>query len=199
MDPTAKSRFSDMVNNGCVEPDEPAAPAAIGQRGERSPRDMAMSLAVLLIPIALLLVFYRVVLGGDSPSNVDPGPALDEAREAALFPVTAPGDLGDRWHVVSATFRRQSDGATLRLGYVDPGREPIQLIESSVAPETLVPAELGKAPTPSDTFRSAERVWRLYIARPGEHALVLTEQHRTIIVVGSADTKNLETLAASLP
>jgi hypothetical protein len=41
-------------------------------------------------------------------------------------------------------------------------------------------------------------VWRLYDARPGEQALVLAEQNRTIIVVGRTETKNLETLASSL-
>jgi hypothetical protein len=187
-----------MVNNGFVEPAEPAAPAAIGKRGERSTRDMALSLAVLLIPIALLLVFYRLVLGGDSPVTVDPGPAIGQARAAASFPVAVPGALGKDWHVSSATFRRQADGATLRLGYVGPDNDPIQLIESSVPPEALLPVELGQAPKPSGVFRAAERAWRRYEARPGEQALVLTEPNRTIIVVGNTGTQSLETLATSL-
>jgi hypothetical protein len=159
---------------------------------------MALSLAVLLIPIALLLVFYRVVLGGDSPVTVDPGPVLEEAQAAALFPVAVPGGLSKDWQVSSATFRRASDGATLRLGYAGPGEDPIQLIESNVPPEKLLPAELGTTAQQSGSFRSAARAWRLYIARPGEHALVLTEPTRTIIVVGETDTKNLQTLAAAL-
>jgi hypothetical protein len=181
-----------------VKPDEPAAPAAISSRGERSPRDMALSLAVLLIPIALLLIFYRVVLGGDSPADVDTGPVLQEARQAALFPVAAPSGLDKHWHVASATFRRQADGATLRLGYVDPSSDPIQLVESNVAPETLLSAELGKAARPTSTFRTTGGVWRHYTARPGEQALVLAEPTRTIILVGTAEAKNFETLAASL-
>jgi Protein of unknown function (DUF4245) len=159
---------------------------------------MALSLGILLIPIALLLVFYRVVLGGDSPVTVDPAPVLQEAQQAALFPVAVPTGLGEKWHLSSATFIRQSAGATLRLGYVDPGKNPIQLIESSVPPETLLPAELGKEAKPTGQFRSADRAWRLYEARPGEKALVLTEQKRTIVLVGASDTKNMEALAASL-
>jgi hypothetical protein len=191
-----------MVNNGWVEPAEPAlsaaAPVAVGGRSERSPRDMALSLAILLIPIALLLVFYRVVLGGDSPVTVDPGPVLEEARAAAVFPVAVPGGLGKDWQVSNATFRRATDGATLRLGYAGPGDDPIQLVESNVAPEKLLPAELGTTAQRSEAFRSAGRTWQLYTARPGEHALVLTEPNRTIIVVGETDTKNLETLASAL-
>jgi hypothetical protein len=191
-----------MVNNGWVEPAEPAVPAGesagVGKRGERSPRDMALSLAVLLIPIALLLVFYRVVLGGDSPVEVDARPVLQEAQQAALFPVAVPGGLGKDWSVSSATFRRQTDGATLRLGYVDPDKDPIQLVESNVAPEKLLPAEVGTNATPGGMFRSAGRAWRLYTGRPGEQALVLTEPNRTIVLVGRADVKNLQTLALAL-
>ena len=190
-----------MVNNGGMEPAEPAAPAAppaADRSGGRTPRDMALSLAVLLVPIALLLVFYRVVLSGDAPITVDPGPTIQEARSAALFPVAVPTGLGSDWHVSSATFRRQSDGATLRLGYVDPDDDPIQLVESSVPPETLLPTELSAGATPTGQFRDASGAWRRYDTRPGEQALVLAEPTRTTIVIGRTDTANLEALARSL-
>jgi hypothetical protein len=203
-----------MVNNGWVEPAEPATPATstapepagaaapvaepAAARAERTPKDMAISLLVLLIPIALLLGFYRLVLDGDKPVSVDPAPTLQEAQEAKLFPVAVPGDLGGDWHVSSATFQRLSNGATLRIGYVDPDDNGLQLIESSVPPATLLPAELGSAPKQVDVYRSAARMWRLYDARPGEQALVLGETGRTVIVVGSTDAANLEKLASAL-
>jgi uncharacterized protein DUF4245 len=181
-----------------AQPAAPTAPAAPRSRSERSPRDMALSLAVLLVPIALLLIFYRVVLEGDSPANVDPAPAVQEAQQAKLFPVAVPTGLGKDWHVSAATFRRLDGGATLRIGYVDPGDDPLQLVESSIAPEKVLPAELGDAAKPSGMFRSEDRAWRLYTARPGEQALVLTETGRTIVIVGRTDAENLEKLAASL-
>ncbi len=186
-----------MVNNGGVS--SPETPA-IGKREERRPRDMALSLAVLLVPIALLLLFYRLVLGGDEPIGMDPEPTLQQARSAAVFPVSAPQGLGDDWHVQSATFKRDDDGATLRLGYVDPDKKPIQLIESSVAPTTIVPAELGDKPRePVGTFRDEARTWQRYEGRPGENALVLRESGRTVIVLGPASSQHLETLAGALP
>jgi Protein of unknown function (DUF4245) len=160
---------------------------------------MVRALAVLLIPIALLLTFYRVVLNGDAPTPVDPGPAIDAARAANAFPVSAPADLGADWHVASATFRREATGATLRIGYVDPDGNGMQLIESSVPPATLLPAELTAAAKPVDTFRASERVWRRYDARRGEQALVYSEPGRTLIVVGTAKSRHLQTLAAALP
>ena len=215
-----------MVNNGWVEPDakppaapaEPAgapvadtpasdtsgatataaAPPRLGRRAGRSPRDMALSLAVLIIPIALLLTFYRVVLNGDAPITVDPGPSIQQARSAAVFPVLVPAGLSDDWHVSSAAWKRAPEGATLRIGYVAPDDDSALLVQSSVPPEQLLPVEIGRNAEPRGTFRDGERAWRGYDARPGEIALVLTEPGRTVVLVGTTDEENLQTLAASL-
>jgi hypothetical protein len=150
------------------------------------------------VPIALLLTFYRAVLGGDEPVRVDPSSAIQEARQAALFPVAVPGGLGDDWRATTATFRRQPEGATLRIGYVDPDDDAVQLVQSSVAPETLLPVELSEDAEVVGTFRAPNGVWRRYDARPGEGALVLAEPGRTIVVIGTTDRDNLDTLARSL-
>jgi len=177
----------------------PAAAASRADRGqERRPRDMIMSLAVLLVPIALLLILYRTLLSGDAPITVDPAPTIQEAQAAKLFPVAVPQGLSDDWHTSTATFTRAPNGATLRLGYVDPDKDPIQLIESSVPTDTLLPTELSAGAKPTGNFRSASGVWRVYDARPGEKALVLGEQNRTIVIVGRTDVDNLEKLATSL-
>ena len=159
---------------------------------------MVLSLAVLLLPIALLLIFYRFVLNGDAPVTVDPGPAIQEAQSAHALPVAVPAGLSGDWRVAHASFRHESGGATLRLGYVDPDDNGLQLIESSVSPDTLLPAEVGAGAKPLDTYRTDARIWRLYQARSGGEALVLAESGRTIIVVGKTGTDRLETLAASL-
>jgi hypothetical protein len=194
-----------MVNNGGVAtpeaapaPDASAEPVTVGKRGGRSPRDMAMSLGILLLPIALLLLFYRVVLDGDKPISVDAGPAIQQARSAAVFPVVLPQGLGDDWHTVSATFKRDTDGATLRLGYVDPDSDPIQLVESSTPTAKLLPVELGDDPKAVSTFSDGTRTWQRYDAREGENALLLLEKGRTIIVIGMAESKSLETFAEAL-
>ena len=160
---------------------------------------MVLSMAVLLVPIALLLIFYRVVLNGDAPTTVDPSAAIEEARSANAFPVVVPDGLGDDWHVASATFQRQTTGATLRIGYVDPDKNGLQLIESSVPAATLLPAELTAGAKPVGTFRADTRAWRRYDARPGEQALVFSEPNRTLIVIGDARSDHLKALAAALP
>ncbi len=157
-----------------------------------------MSLAILLIPIALLLTFYRLVLDGDKPVAVDVAPTIQTAQQAKLFSVLVPQGLGDDWHASSATFKRAEDGATLRIGYVDPDKDPIQLVESSVPSATLLPIELSKQSEQIGNFRADSGVWRLYNGRPGEKALVLADESRTVVVVGKTDVKNLEALVGSL-
>jgi hypothetical protein len=183
-----------------VEPAPAAeeAPIRLSKREGRSPRDMVLSLAILIVPIALLLIFYRVVLSGDAPVSIDPSPTIQEAQQAKAFPVAVPTGLGDDWHASSATYAKQAGGSTLRIGYVDPDKDPILLIESSVPSSALLPAELTPKARPLTNFRAANGVWQLYDGRPGEQALVLADQSRTIIVTGKTDVSNLERLASSL-
>jgi len=208
-----------MVNTGCGDPGpisqdgwvepvkpepEPTAPAPpsaegeqLGQRAERSPRDMAMSLAVLLVPIALVLIFYRVVLSGDAPVSIDTAPTIQEAQAAKLFTIAVP-KLGDDWHASGATWQKTAAGGTLRIGYVDPDKDPIQLIESNVDSQTLARTELTGAAAQTGRYQTGGRTWSLYAGRPGEQALVLFDQDRTIIIVGRTKVENLQTLASSL-
>ncbi|MFD0519954.1 DUF4245 domain-containing protein [Paractinoplanes durhamensis] len=164
MDPTSRTDTPADAPGGAAE----SSPAPrLARDAERAPRDMIMSLAVLLVPIALLLILYRTLLSGDAPITVDPAPAIQEAQQAAAFTVVVPQGLGDDWHTSSATFRRQADGATLRLGYVDPDSDPIQLVESSVPAATLLPGELGAKAAAKGNFRTDDGVWTVYDARPG--------------------------------
>ncbi|GIF43093.1 uncharacterized protein DUF4245 [Actinoplanes xinjiangensis] len=193
--PAAASPSASAADSPVPAAEPPAA--RLSAREERRPRDMIMSLLVLLVPIALFLTFYRVVLDGDQPIAVDPTSSIELATRE--FPVARPAGLGDDWHVTSANFRREDGGATLRLGYVDPDAEPILLIQSTIAPDVLVPAEVGAEGKRTGAYRTGERTWMRYTGRKNETALILTEQPRTIVIIGnSADTTNLEKLAAAL-
>jgi hypothetical protein len=181
-----------------VAGDHPAPPARKDKaRSDRSPRDMALSLAVLLIPIALLLAFYRGFLGGDEPATVDPAPAVEQARAAGAFPVSRPEGLGDGWRTVSARYQTGAGGATLRIGYLTPEGRAAQLVESSVPADQLLPAEL-KGGQPQGRANLPNGTWQRYTARDNEQALVLLEPNRTVIVVGDARENELRRLATAL-
>ncbi|WFE63961.1 DUF4245 domain-containing protein [Micromonospora sp. WMMD714] len=167
-------------------------------RSERSPKDMALSLLVLLVPIALLLAFYRGFLGGEQPTVVDAGPAYEQARAANAFPVTEPSGLGSGWRTVSASFRTVDDGANLRVGYLTPEGRGAQLVQSNVPPERLLPAELTAAGQPQGPADLGGASWQRYTGRGNEQALVLLEPNRTVIVVGDARDNELRELAGAL-
>ncbi|MEU8296695.1 DUF4245 domain-containing protein [Micromonospora sp. NPDC048909] len=184
---------------GAAPLDPPAPPAAVdARRSERSPKDMAISLLVLLIPIALLLAFYRGFLGGDQASTVDPTAAIDQARSANAFPVSQPADLGSDWRTVSANYQTVEGGANLRIGYLTPEGRGAQLVQSNVPAERLLPAELTDQAQPQGQADLAGRNWQRYTARGNEQALVLLEPGRTVIVVGDARETELRQLAAAL-
>ncbi|MEU5562328.1 DUF4245 domain-containing protein [Micromonospora musae] len=188
-------------------PESPAAAArksaaspvvAATRRSERSPKDMAISLLVLLVPIALLLAFYRGFLGGDQPTPVDPAPAVEQAQAANAFPVSQPAGLGEEWRSVNARYQAGEGGSTLRIGYVTPEGKGAQLLQSNVPAEQLIPTELTDRAQPQGQTELAGRNWQRYTARANEQALVLLEPGRTVIVVGDARENELRELAGSL-
>ncbi|HEX5594425.1 MAG TPA: DUF4245 domain-containing protein [Micromonosporaceae bacterium] len=174
------------------------APETPTRRSERSAKDMALSLLVLLVPIALVFGFYNVVLDGDKPGVIDPGPTVALARADNAFPVSEPTGLDAGWHPIRADFRRVDGGQTLRIGYVTPANGGVQLVQSNVPAERLLPAELTERGRPEGVVELAGRSWQRYTARPGERALVLLEPDRTVIVVGSAAESELRHLAAKI-
>ncbi|MGC4887003.1 MULTISPECIES: DUF4245 family protein [unclassified Micromonospora] len=192
VEPSASAPLADAGERPAPPPGKEKA------RSERSPKDMVLSLLILLVPIALLIAFYRGFLGGDSPVTVDPAPALEQARAANAFPVATPTGLGDDWRTVNARFRTETDGATLRIGYLTPEGRGAQLVESNIPAEKLLPAELsdGQPQGPADLPDGLS--WQRYTARGNEQALVLLEPNRTVIVVGDAGETELRRLAASL-
>jgi hypothetical protein len=157
---------------------------------------MALSLLVLLVPIIVLLGVYRF-LGGESPTVVDPSSAYADARAARAFPVAEPAVPGG-WRPVSAAFRRGDAGSVLRVGFQSPGGGTAQLVESNVSAGALVTAELGAGARDEGSASLDGQEWHRYNAAGGDHALVLSQPDRTIIVMGRAPDAELAQLATSL-
>lgn len=168
-------------------------------RTGRPVRDMALSMAVLLVPVLVLLGAYNFLFNGNHPRAIDPSGTLADARRAASFTVLAPGSLPSGWTVVSSSFQRVSDGSVLRLGYVAPGKGALQLIESDRPVNSLLPDELGADAQPGDLVPINDQRWRTYpVARDAAQALVLADNGRTVIIMGTGPEANLRVLAGSL-
>jgi Protein of unknown function (DUF4245) len=175
---------------------QPAIPAGASRRLGRTPRDMALSLLVLLVPIFVLVGVYRF-LGGESPTVVDPSSAYDDARAAHVFPVAEPS-LPPGWQPVSSTFGRGDAGAVLRVGFRSPHGGTAQLVESNVTAGALVSSELGPGAQDDRDATVAGQQWQRYTAAKGDHAYVLSQPDRTVIVMGRAADAELTQLAGAV-
>ncbi len=173
--------------------------SALRRLRDQSGRNMALSLALLLVPILLIGAALRAC-GSSDPTVIDPASAISNARAAALFPIVVPQGLGDEWKTVSATFRRTDDGTagTLRLGYLTPSEGQVLFIASNEPVAGLLTRELGQQVRPQGEITIEGQAWASSIVRGDERALVQTDAVRTLVVVGRTSVDELTALAASL-
>lgn len=154
---------------------------------------MALSLIVLLIPVAVIVGLFRL-RGGEDVVTVDPAPAIAQAQAANVVPITVPHGLSGQWRTVTAVYA----SGTLRVGYVTPSGGGVQVIESNEPEQSLLDRELGGDQRLLGEVRVGGASWRSLQVRGDERALVLTEPRRTLVVVGHADLAELRTLAAAV-
>ncbi len=158
---------------------------------------MAISLVVLLIPLALVVAIFRL-RGGEDVQVVDPAEAVASAQNARLFSVAVPAGLATGWRPLSAQFTRNGNTGELRVGYLTPSDGQAQLIESNADAAVLSRQTFGGEAQLTGTSTVAGTRWQLYRLQGDRRALVLTDPGRTIIVVGLAAGGELETLAAAV-
>lgn len=197
--PDVQPSVPDEPSPAVSDESSPAVPvSAVGRRSERKPKDMALSLLVLLAPIALLFGFSRIFFQPDEPAVVDTASVIAQARAANAFPVSEPIGLGSGWRTVSARYQPADGAAVLRIGYLSPDGQGMQVVQSNLPPEKLLPTELTDASRPQGSIELAGQRWQRHTARPGERALVLLMPNRTVIVVGAAGEEELRELAGAL-
>lgn len=160
---------------------------------------MALSMAVLLIPVILFLVGYRVFFSGDAPIPVDAAQVYATAQHDAHFAVLVPQDLPPDWTPIAAKFDPPVGAAVLRVSYVTPAKSGLQLIESDRPVDALLPDELGSDAQPGNLTDIAGRQWREYpVAKGGSRALVLAGDGFTTVITGTATDNDMRTFAAAL-
>lgn len=155
------------------------AVATVPTRSGRTPKDMALSLIVLLIPVLLMVGAYRYLYAGDTIVTVDAAPAIASAGRAGLAPLPPPSAPAD-WKTVAA----QYDQGTLRLGYLDADGAGAQLVQSRTGLQTLVKAELTAEAVHRGETVVAGVTWQRWAGRPGETALVRSLGDTTQLLIG---------------
>lgn len=181
-----------MYDDGAVTSTQ--APAK-RSRLSQTTRDMAISLAVLAVPLALLMGFCRPA-PRDAPT-VDPASTFRAAARLDAFPVRVPQPLPAGWRATNAALRSDAP-ASVRVSYLTSEGRYVQLLQTQRSADVVLPEELGTGRRRgSESIGGAD--WHRYGGRrDGESALVLLEPKVTVIVVGDASAAQLTALARSL-
>ncbi|SDE36374.1 DUF4245 family protein [Glycomyces harbinensis] len=150
---------------------------------QRRMRDMALSLAVLLIPIGLFYVGWNWVASDRQVSVVDT--TEHYATAASLGLTVIEPQLGEDWQTISTDLAVEGEFVTLRTGWYSPEGDGLQLAQTT-GPIEDVNEELTGAGTPVE---SGGVSWASYELSSGE-AWVAELAGATVVLTAEPDGVN---------
>jgi hypothetical protein len=175
---------------------------AADKRGSKTVRDLALSLVVLGVVVAVIYVF----IPHDSKATpvktlkVDYTASLQQARRYAPYPVAAPEGLGSGWTATSDTF----DGTdphktTWHLGLVSADQEYVGVEQSNGDPAAFVKeVTLGAHRDGARTVSAGGVVWEHWTGERYK-ALVRKQPGVTTVVLGTGTDAQIAKVAPALP
>ncbi|MFD0556376.1 DUF4245 domain-containing protein [Stackebrandtia endophytica] len=166
-------------------------------RPDRRPRDMVLSLAVLLVPIGVIFLVWGFLTSETPVSEIDPTPAYIQAEGLGLD-VTEPEGLSQEWRPLSSGVNQADGLVTLRVGYYTPSGGGMQFIASQVDSAELIEAELNQSPRLLGPVTVGDVTWQSYVTAKGTTALVYTDESMTLIVHGDTTVEELQEFAMVL-
>jgi hypothetical protein len=173
-----------------------------------SPRDILLSIVVLLPVIGLVALVGRgcsfspggPTVDPDSAPRVDATPALVAAARQLPFPVRDPA-VPPAWRA-NSTDRRPAPGdqSAVRVGWLTDGGRYLRLVQTAPAPDEapLVTAETQAPPQALGVVDVAGRTWVRYAAPRGEEAWVTTADGVRWLITGDGTEADFRTLAGAV-
>ncbi|WP_051703997.1 DUF4245 family protein [Glycomyces sp. NRRL B-16210] len=184
------------VEPGPAESEAPAEAPAEAEKParpkQRRMRDMAFSMAVLLVPLGLFYWGWSWVAADRQVSVV--GTAENQATAASLGLTVIEPELSEEWKPISTALNVEGETVTLRTGWYSPDGDGLQLVETNGAIED-VNADLTGTGTPVE---ASGIEWTAYPVGAGE-AWVAELDGVTVILTADADgVDELPELAAGV-
>ncbi len=149
----------------------------------RRMRDMAMSMAVLLIPIGLFYAGWQWVAADRQVSVVDT--TEDYATAASLGLAVIEPELSEDWKPISSDLAVEGETVTLRTGWYSPEGDGLQVVETNGAAAD-VNEDITGAGTPVE---AAGIEWAAYDLSSGE-AWVAEIGGETVVLSAEPDGEN---------
>lgn len=190
-------------------PTPPAAPPPVQNRRNKTMRDIALSMGLLVVVVLVYVGLY----GGFSfspggPSDSGPTPTADAtggfARASRLvsFSPAVPGPIPSDWHPNSSAITDPQAVApgtplTVRGGWIIPDGRFIGLVASNADPSRLLASEFGQSAATTGTVDVDGVSWTTTTGLRGEAAWYTTANGITYLITGSADESAFRTLAAA--
>lgn len=171
---------------------------AADKRGNKTVRDLLLSLAVLGLVVFVIYLFVPHDSHADPVQVVPYSVELGQARRDAPYPVAGPEGLGADWRSTSVTYdasdRRH---VTWHIGFVDPEQQYVA-IEQSNGPAAAFAASVTLGSHPDGrTVTAGGHAWQHWSG--GRYtALVRQEPGVTTVVLGTAPDAQLQQMATAL-
>jgi Protein of unknown function (DUF4245) len=169
--------------------------------------DMMRSLALILIPLVAITIFFTNTPGDHPVKDVDWKPVLAKAREEAPFEVLAPANLPQGWRATRVNWVPQgkpylngeaSPRNLWQIGFLTPDDVFIDLNQGDVRPEEMVDQQ-SREGAPDGTSMVADQTWQRLISPDGRtKSLVLVGSNATTVLTADLPYEALEAYASTL-
>ncbi|HEY5833548.1 DUF4245 domain-containing protein [Streptomyces sp.] len=172
---------------------------AADKRGNKTVRDLALSLTVLGFVVFVIYLFIPHDSHADPVKVVPYSVELGQARRDAPYPVAGPEGLGADWRSTSVAYSSADpQNVTWHVGFVDPQQEYVAVEQSNGPAEPFITRVTLDSHRDGDVeVEAGGRVWERYAG--GRYtALVRKEQGVTTVVLGTAPDEQLRRMAAAL-
>ncbi|MFG1810586.1 DUF4245 domain-containing protein [Streptomyces sp. NPDC049040] len=172
---------------------------AADKRGNKTVKDLFLSLAVLSVVVAVIYLFIPHDSKADPVKPITYSVELGQARRDAPYKVAGPEGLGARWRPTSVTYSAADPHkVTWHLGFVDPEQQYVAIEQSNGDPDAFIAeVTLGAHRDGTRTVSAGGQVWERWAGKRYD-ALVRKEQGVTTIVLGTGPDGQLTQMAAAL-
>jgi hypothetical protein len=169
--------------------------------------DLVRSVAIILIPLAVITVLFTKLPKDHPVQVVDPQPVLAKARTESPYPILAPANLPNEWRATRVTWVRTGEpylnGAPSvrnlwRLGYLTPDDVYIAVAQGDLKPDDFISVETRDGGFDGQSTVNGD-VWERRVSPDGRtRSLVRRTDTVTTVVAGDTSYAALEAFAATL-
>jgi hypothetical protein len=169
--------------------------------------DLVRSIAVIMIPLAVITVLFTRLPQDHPVQVVDPQPVLAKARTESPYPILAPANLPNDWRATRVTWVRTGEpylnGAPSvrnlwRVGYLTPDEVYVAVAQGDLEPDEFISVETREGAVDGESTVNGD-VWERRVSADGRtRSLVQRTDTVTTVVAGDTSYAALEAFAATL-